>query len=84
MVPAAVVTVANRPLRAKSRKVASETPREETRLSWRSVRSYVAAITDLYRTQKALGMNSHPSPREDNARDYMQSLQRRDAARLKA
>ena len=78
-----VEEVANRPLRAKSRKVASETPREETRLSWRSVRSYVTAITDLYRTQKALGMNSHPSPRVDNVREYLKSLQRRDAQRDK-
>ena len=29
-------------------------------------------------------MNNHPSPREDNARDYIRSLQRRDTARQKA
>ena len=54
---------------------------DETRLSWRSVRTYITAITDLYREQKALGMNSHPSPREDNVREYLKSLQRRDAQR---
>lgn len=76
--------VTSRPLRARSRKAAAEVPLSETRLSWRSVRSYVTAITDLYRVQKALGMNSHPSPREDNAREYVKSLQRRDAGRDKA
>ena len=54
---------------------------DETRLSWRSVRTYITAITDLYREQKALGMNSHPSPREDNVREYLKSLQRRDTQR---
>ena len=42
---------------------------------------YVTALTDLYREQKALGMNSHPTPREDNVREYLKSLQRRDAQR---
>jgi hypothetical protein len=76
-----VEEVANRPLRAKSRKVASDVPQDETRLTWRSVRTYVTAVTDLYREQKALEMNSHPSPREDTAREYLRSLQRRDAQR---
>jgi hypothetical protein len=31
--------------------------------------------------QKALGMNTHPSPREDSVREYIKSLQRRDAVR---
>jgi hypothetical protein len=66
-------------LKAKSRKAAEEVPQENSRLSWRSVRGYVTAITDLYREQKAKGMNTHPSPREDNVRDYLKSLQRRDA-----
>jgi hypothetical protein len=79
-----VEEVADRPLRAKSRKAASDTPRTATRLAWRSVRSYITAITDLYRAQKALGMNVHPSPREDNVRDYLKSLQRRDAQQDKA
>ncbi|KAJ6436367.1 short-chain dehydrogenase [Purpureocillium lavendulum] len=56
---------------------------DETRLAWRSVRTYVTAIADLYRTQKALGMNTHPSPREDNVREYLESLQRREAQRDK-
>ncbi|KXX76758.1 hypothetical protein MMYC01_206045 [Madurella mycetomatis] len=76
-----VEEVADRPLRAKSRKATSDTPRDATRLAWRSVRSYITAITDLYRTQKALGMNAHPSPRDDNVRDYLKSLQRRDTQR---
>ena len=76
--------VAARPLRAKSHKVAKDTPQTSTRLAWRSVRSYITAITDLYRSQKALGMNNHPSPREDNVRDYLKSLQRRDAQQDKA
>jgi len=79
-----VEQVADRPLRAKSRKAAKDTPQAMTRLAWRSVRSYITAITDLYRTQKALGMNSHPSPREDNVREYLKSLQRRDAQQDKA
>jgi hypothetical protein len=79
-----VEEVANRPLRAKSFKVAAEAPWEETRLAWCSVRAYVTAITDLYRTQKALGMNTHPSPREDNVREYLKSLQRRDSQRDRA
>ena len=28
-----------------------------------------------------MGMNTHPSPREDSVREYIRSLQRRDAAR---
>jgi hypothetical protein len=76
-------SVTNRPLRAKSRKVDPDVPQDETRLAWRSVRSYITAITDLYRTQKARGMNTHPSPREDNVRDYLKSLQRRDAEQAK-
>jgi hypothetical protein len=58
-------------------------PRDKTRLAWRSVRAYISAVTDLYREQKALGMNSHPTPREDNVREYIKSLQRRDAQREK-
>ncbi|KAK4243908.1 hypothetical protein C7999DRAFT_17800, partial [Corynascus novoguineensis] len=57
-----VEDVANRPLKTKSPKVDNEVPQEKTRLAWRSVRSYITAITDLYRTQKARGMNTHPSP----------------------
>jgi len=79
-----VEEVTNRPLRGKSRKAAPETKPEETRLAWRSVRAYISALTDLYRIQKAKGMNSHPSPREDNVREYLKSLQRRDAEREKA
>ncbi|KJZ70354.1 hypothetical protein HIM_10245 [Hirsutella minnesotensis 3608] len=75
--------VAGRPLKVRSRKAASDTPQDETRLAWRSVRTYVTAVTDLHRTQKALGINTHPSPREDNVREYLKSLQRRDAQRDK-
>lgn len=79
-----VEEVVHRPLRSRSRKAAEDTPLSETRLSWRLVRSYITAITDLYRAQKALGMNTYPSPREDNAREYIKSLQRRDAEQQKA
>ena len=58
-------------------------PQDKTQLSWRSVRGYATAITDLYRVQKAMGMNSHQSPREDNVREYLKILQRRDAQREK-
>jgi hypothetical protein len=68
-----------RPLWAKSHKVGDNVPHDETRLSWRSVCAYVTAITDFYREQKAMGMNSHLTPREDNVREYLKSLQRRDA-----
>ena len=50
---------------------------------WRSVRGYITVLTDLYRMQKAMGMNSHPSPREDSVREYLKTLQRRDAQRKK-
>jgi hypothetical protein len=66
-------------LRVKSCKVGDNVLQDQTRLSWRSVRAYISAITDLYREQKAIGMNSHPTPREDNVREYLKSLQRRDA-----
>ena len=33
--------------------------------------------------QKAMGINSHQSPREDNVREYLKILQRRDAQRDK-
>jgi len=36
---------------------------------------YVTALTDLYREQKVLDMNSHPTPRENNVREYLKSLQ---------
>jgi len=78
-----VEDVANRPLKTNSPKADSNVPRERTRLAWRSVRSYITAITDLYRTQKARGMNVHPSPREDNVREYLKTLQRRDAQKDK-
>ncbi|OCK74796.1 hypothetical protein K432DRAFT_386604, partial [Lepidopterella palustris CBS 459.81] len=44
-----VEEVPGRPLKAKSRKAVDDVPHEETRLSWRSVRGYVTAVTDLYR-----------------------------------
>ena len=70
-------------MRAKSRKVSDDVLLNETWLGWRSVRAYISAIADLYREQKAMGMNSHPTPREDNVREYLKSLQRRDAQREK-
>ena len=75
--------VAERSLRGKSRRVDDDVPEDETRLSWRSVRGYVSAMTDLYRIQRALGMNSHESPRKDNVRQYLKTLQRRDTQREK-
>ncbi|KAL2140333.1 hypothetical protein VTI28DRAFT_3977 [Corynascus sepedonium] len=74
-----VEDVVNRPLKTRSPKIDKNVPQERTRLAWRSVCSYITAITDLYHTQKARGMNIHPSPREDNVRDYLKTLQRRDA-----
>jgi centromere DNA-binding complex CBF3 subunit-like protein/transcriptional activator of glycolytic enzymes GCR1 len=70
--------VVGRPLRMKSRRAADEIPLHKTRLSWRSVRGYVTAITDLYQQQKALGVNSHPSPRVNSVRAYIRTLQRQD------
>ncbi|KAK3902169.1 hypothetical protein C8A05DRAFT_34140 [Staphylotrichum tortipilum] len=74
-----VEDVANRPLKTKSPKVDSDMPPEKTRLAWPSIRSHITAITGLYRTQKARGMNVHPLPREDNVREYLKTLQRRNA-----
>jgi hypothetical protein len=78
-----VEEVTPRPLRAKSCKVSKDVPHNETQLRWRSVRGYVSAITNLYREQKAMGMNSHSSPRVDSVREYLKSLQQRDAQREK-
>jgi hypothetical protein len=75
--------VIHRPHRTRW-KCSDRAPQAHTRLAWRSVRGYVTAITDLYRTQKALGMNSNPSPREDTVRRFIKSLQAADAARKKA
>jgi hypothetical protein len=36
-------------------------------------------MTNLYREQKAMGMNSHPTPRKDSVREYLKSLQQRNA-----
>jgi hypothetical protein len=76
-----VEEVTVQPLRAKSCKVSSKVPHSETQLTWRSVCAYVTAVTDLYQEQKAMGMNSHPTPQEDNVREYLRSLQQRDAKR---
>ena len=76
--------VVNWPLRLRSRKVDGDIPLSETRLAWRSVRTYVTAITDLYRAQKALSINTYPSPRKDNTREYIKSLQYRNTERQKA
>ena len=42
-----VEEVSDRPLRGKSRKAAAEVSPNKTRFAWKSVRSYVSAITDL-------------------------------------
>ena len=47
------------------------------------MRAYINAVTDLYREQKAIGMNSYPTPCKDNVREYLKSLQRRDAQQAK-
>ena len=44
-----VEEVVHRLLRLRSRKAAKDTSLIETRLAWRSVRSYITAITDLCR-----------------------------------
>ena len=44
-----VEEVVNRPLRSRSRKANGDVPFSETRLAWRSVRTYVTALTDLDR-----------------------------------
>lgn len=57
---------------------------EDTKLSWRSVRGYVSAITDLYQQQRVRGMNTHTSPRESQIKEYIKSLQRADMERQRA
>jgi hypothetical protein len=74
-----VEEVTAQPLRAKSCKVSDDVLPNKTWLAWRSVRAYISAVTDLYREQKAMGMNSHPTPRKDSVREYLKSLQQRDA-----
>ena len=57
-----VKEITSQPLQSRSRTAAAGTPYTESRLAWRSVCAYVTAITDLYRTQRALGINNNPSP----------------------
>lgn len=76
--------VVHRPLRGPSRKVASGMLAGEARLHWRSVRAYITAITDLWQQQRTLGMNNHPSPRENTAREYVRTLQRQYAAKSRS
>jgi Centromere DNA-binding protein complex CBF3 subunit, domain 2 len=73
--------VVNRPLRRRKNKalVAHEVDLKGQWLSYRSIRSYVTAMTDLYNNQKTRGMNSNPSPRDSAIQNYVKSLQRRDA-----
>lgn len=81
-----VEDIVPRPLRRRGGKDKADpsVPTEAIGLSWRSVRTYVTAITDLYRAQKALSMNMHGTPREDSCWEYIKSLQCRDTERLKA
>ena len=68
--------VVNRPLKRRKKKVlaVTEASLESQRLAWRSVTSYVTAITDLHSNQEARGMNSNPSPRDSSIRNYVKSL----------
>jgi hypothetical protein len=77
--------VIHRPLRRRGRKAlaAEEIELDEQVLKWGSVRGYVTAITDLYNIQKARNMNSNPSPRAAQMRDFIKALQRRDTALAK-
>jgi hypothetical protein len=69
-----VEEVVNRPLRVKARKLSDDVLQDETYLSRCSVLVYITVITDLYREEKALGMNCHPSPHEDNVSEYLKVL----------
>ena len=42
------------------------------------VYGYITALIDLYQAQKAIGVNSHQSLQEDNVKEYLKVLQRRD------
>ena len=77
--------VIHRPLRRRGKKAlaAEEVELDEQVLKWGSVRGYVTAITDLYNTQKARNMNSNPSPRDAQIRDFIKALQRRDTVLAK-
>ena len=63
----------------KSCKIDNDVLQNETCLSWWSVCIYVTALTDLYREQKTLNMNSHFSFCENNIREYLKFLQWRNA-----
>lgn len=76
--------VVHRPLRGPSRKTVPNIPAGESRLHWRSVRAYITAVTDLWQQQRTLGMNNHPSPRENTAREYVRTLQRQHAAQSRS
>ena len=45
--------------------------------------SKVGTIVDLYNIQEARNMNSNPSPRAAQTRDFIKALQRRDTALAK-
>ena len=47
------------------------------------VYSYVSTIIDLYQEQKAIGINSHLLLQVDNIKEYLKTLQQRDAQRKK-
>ena len=44
-----------------------------------SVHGYITTIINLYWMQKAIGINSHLFPQVDNIREYLKTLQQRDA-----
>ena len=53
------------------------------RLLQQLVCGYITALIDLYQAQKAIGINSHQSLQEDNIKEYLTVLQRRDMQRDK-
>ena len=76
--------VVNRPLKGRSHKVAPDTPVQDTRLSWTTVRTYVTAITDYWQQQRELGTNHHDTPRDAACRRYITGLRRMSADQERA
>jgi hypothetical protein len=73
--------VINRSLRRRSNKAASAIPQSLQKPSMSLIRGYVAAMVDLWCHQKAMGMNSHPTPRDAAVRNLLRLHQQKDTER---
>lgn len=52
-----------------------------TTVSWQTVDAYIAAMVDLWETQKRSNVNSNPHPREGPVAEIMKTLRRQTASK---